>query len=87
MQDTCTHISVQRAADVPAGVSVRQVTIRGGTELQRSRCAELVRAKVWEYQMDRADEQVCHLDGITRLHIARTRLGSLFTPCVPLSVA
>ena len=56
---TGTHISVQKAAEVPPGVSVRLVVISGGNELQRARCAELVRAKVLEYQSDRtAEEQV-----------------------------
>jgi len=56
-QETGTHISVQRASEVPTGCSVRQVVITGGSELQRARCCELVRAKVLEYQLEKAEEQ------------------------------
>ena len=57
LQETGTHISVQRAGEVPLGVNVRLVTISGGTDAQRARCAELVRAKVLEFQSERGEEQ------------------------------
>lgn len=47
--ETCTHIAVQRAHEVPAGATVRLVTI-SGNEAQRMRCIALIRAKVLEYQ-------------------------------------
>lgn len=77
-QDTHTHISVQRASEVPPGVSVRLVTISGGTDIQRARCAELVRAKVLEYQLERSEDQV-----ITRL---REDLSACFPCCLFLTL-
>ena len=55
--ETGTHISVQRASDVPPGATTRSVTITGGNEHQRARCAELVRAKIFEYQSERGEGQ------------------------------
>lgn len=76
-QETSTHISVQRASEVPPGFNVRQVTITGGTELQRARCAELVRAKVLEFTSEKSEEQ-------PEAKRRRTISGSTGAPPAPL---
>ena len=49
--ETGTRVFIQKAADVPPGVDVRLVTIAGGAdEAARQYCAQLIRAKVEEYQ-------------------------------------
>jgi len=48
--DSGTHIAIQKANEVPAGVATRLVTITGGRDPQRKHAAALIQAKVFEYQ-------------------------------------
>ena len=52
--ETGCHISVQKADQVPPGVTTRLVTVTGEANA-RARCIELVKAKVAEYSTPRED--------------------------------
>ena len=90
--ETGTHISIQRASDVPPGCATRTVTITGANEAARLRCAELVLAKVVEYSGGTAAAGVpiatCNSDPLPAVATQATTTGAVVssTPAVATQV-
>ena len=86
--ETGTHISIQRASDVLPGCATRTVTITGANEASRSRCAELVLAKVVEYSGGTAAAGVpiatCNSDPLPAVATQTTTTGAAVSSTPPV---